>query len=255
MTIRLNNQVFKLSLNKINIIKDSPLKEVEKSEFHKISDVCEDEGMISDDEDVHQSQADSNHDYEVYDLLGYLKFNLTFIKETNYLYFLLLNKDPNPQVIEPISDFLKLITRPEYVSLTFNDFYFDERNQKLIFRPSIIPCYSYEFDYEENKPFVEMIEMLVCTSEKLGYLTLRHLELDLNDYSFLENHKYRLALDDPSNVYDDEDGDYVLGGNNYVYGPSIGSNAPIRGSFNDFDLEEESSFLNSSQASISLLRV
>ncbi|KAH3687831.1 hypothetical protein WICPIJ_001206 [Wickerhamomyces pijperi] len=258
-----NNQTFKLSLNKINIIKDAPLfeSEEERSDNSSTHSSPEADEMDVDDFDG-ESKRKTNKavDYEVYDLLGYLKFNLTFIKETNYVYFQLLNEDPNPQVIEPVADFLKLITRPEYVSLTFNDFFFDEMNQKLIFRPSIIPCYSYDFDYEGSSPFVDMIEMLVNSSEKLGYLTLRHLELELEDYACLENGNYKAALEDPDNVYDDNEGDYVLGGNNnYVYGPGPGpvddASAIPRGSFNEIELGEDTSFMNSSQASISLLKV
>ncbi|KAH3666561.1 hypothetical protein WICMUC_005630 [Wickerhamomyces mucosus] len=185
--------VYKLGLNKIHAFKES-----------------QDSNLLSEASAFTVEQPSFNfnkeHLYQTYDLNGKnLHFNLNFIDKTSYIYFQLLDLDFVPIVPDQIEGFIRLITKPEYVSLTFNTFYIDHQNQKLIFRPRIIPCYSYEFDYM-GSDFSSLVDQLHETAYKLlGNLTLRVLKLNLVDYDLLNNGNYKAALDDESNDYNDDE--------------------------------------------------
>lgn len=138
---------------------------------------------------------------KIYNLFGQLHFNLVVLEETNYINFQLLNKDPRPEIFEPIKDFVQLITKPEYVSLTFNTFYMDHANKKIIFKPRILPGYSYEFDFIDNN--MDKLKSELSHSSDLlgGFLTLRNLTLSSIDYEYdYSNGNYHAALEYSSDI-------------------------------------------------------
>lgn len=142
---------------------------------------------------------------KIYNLFGYLHFNLVVLEETKYINFQLVNGNKiqhlRPELHESIEDFVKLITRPEYVSLTFNTFYMDNANRKVIFKPRILPGYSYEFDFIDNN-MEKLNSELTQSSDALGgYITLRCLTLAANDYDYdYRNGNYYAALDYSSDL-------------------------------------------------------
>lgn len=115
--------------------------------------------------------------------------------------FVLLTTDPDPSVFEQVRDFISLITRQEFVSLTFNTVYFDYLNRKIIFRPRMLPCYSYEFDFIDDS-IMACKKELAEISQDLGFLTLKKLRLDAVDYE-IDNGKYHAALDKTDKMVDE----------------------------------------------------
>lgn len=148
--------------------------------------------------------AQSSLKSKIYNLFGHqLHFNLVVLEETKYINFQLLNKLDclKPELLESIEDFVKLITKPEYVSLTFNTFYMDHFNRKIIFKPRILPGYSYEFDFIDNNMEKLKRELIHSTDALGGYVTLRHLSLAPVDYDYdYETGNYHAALDYSSDL-------------------------------------------------------
>jgi hypothetical protein len=95
---------------------------------------------------------------------------------------------------EDVTRFIKLITRAEFVSLTFNSLYIDAANRKIIFRPHMLRCYSYEFDFVDDN-IHRLGQELLDTSKELGYLTVHQLKLNASDYDIDDTGKYHAALD------------------------------------------------------------
>ncbi|CCH47061.1 hypothetical protein BN7_6670 [Wickerhamomyces ciferrii] len=139
---------------------------------------------------------------KIYNLLGNLQFNLVVLEETNYINFQLVNNNySNNEFLEPIEDFVKLITKPEYVSLTYNTFYMDHFNRKIIFKPRILPGYSYEFDFLDSNMEILKRELSNSMNSLGGFLKLKMIGLDPIDYDYnYENGNYHSAIDYSSDI-------------------------------------------------------
>jgi len=139
---------------------------------------------------------------KIYNLFGHLHFNLVVLEETNYINFQLINnKEMEPEFYEPIEDFVKLISKPEYVSLTFNTFYMDRMNRKIIFKPRILPGYSYEFDFIDNNMDKLKSELIKSSDLLGGFMKFKSLKLAAMDYDYdYENGNYHAAVDYSSDV-------------------------------------------------------
>jgi hypothetical protein len=99
-------------------------------------------------------------------------------QETNYINFQLPSKAPtllSSNGDQELLNFLKLITKPEYVSLTFNTILYDCCNLKLFFQPLMLPNLVYEFEFADaNILFPSLLEELVDSEQILdGFLTLQ----------------------------------------------------------------------------------
>ena len=100
-------------------------------------------------------------------------FNVVFAEDNGHFNFVAVNTNCSVE----LHSFTRLITRSEFVSLTFNTLYLDLNNRKLIFRPSIIPSYSFEFDVIDSN-MKSLARELKDTRDTLGFLTIQTIQLD-----------------------------------------------------------------------------
>lgn len=123
-----------------------------------------------------------------------MPFHLVFAEDTFYFHFVAVKGLAACENQLEVDQFIRLITRVEFVSLTYNSLYLDLRNRKFIFRPRMLPCYWFEFDLLDGN-FGHLRHELEESSDELGFLKVHDLVLDPLAYEEGDYHEALELLD------------------------------------------------------------